>query len=34
MLVYDPQCDITQWVPVWGASAALTMTDLHVQQTT
>ena len=28
MLVYDPQCDIAQWVPVWGASAALTMTEL------
>ena len=21
MLVYDPQHDIAQWVPVWGASA-------------
>ena len=30
MLVYDPQCDIAQWVPVWGASAALTMTELCI----
>ena len=28
MLVYDPQCDIAQWVPVWGASASLMMTEL------
>ena len=27
MLVYDPQCDIAQWVPVWGASASLTMME-------
>ena len=30
MLVYDPQHDMAQWVPVWGASAALTMTELCV----
>ena len=29
MLVYDPQCDIVQWVPVRGASAALTMMELR-----
>ena len=34
MLVYDPQCDIAQWVPVWGASAALTMTELCMWQMT
>ena len=28
MLVYDLQCDIVQWVPVWGTSAALTMMEL------
>ena len=28
MLVYDPQRDMTQWLPVWGVSAALTMTEL------
>ena len=28
MLVYDPQCDIVQWVPVWGTSVALTMMEL------
>ena len=26
---YDTQCDIAQWVPVWGASASLTMMELH-----
>ena len=30
MLVYDPQHDIIQWVPVWGMSAALTMMELRV----
>ena len=30
MLVYDPQHDIAQWVPVWGTPATLTMTELHV----
>ena len=34
MLVYDAQRDIAQWVPVRGASAALTMTELCMQQTT
>ena len=34
MLVYDAQRDIAQWVPVRGASAALTMTELHAWQTT
>ena len=29
MLVYDPQCNIAQWVPVWGTSAALTMMELR-----
>ena len=28
MLVYDPQQDITQWVPIWGTSATLTMSEL------
>ena len=28
MLIYDPQCNIAQWVPVWGASASLTMMEL------
>ena len=30
MLVYDPQHDIVQWVPVWGMSATLTMMELCV----
>ena len=30
MLVYDPQRDIAQWVPVQGTSATLTMMVLHV----
>ena len=30
MLVHDPQCDIVQWVPVRGASAALMITELCV----
>ena len=30
MLVYDPQHDIVQWVPVWGMSATLTMMELHM----
>ena len=30
MLVYDPQHDIAQWVPVQGMSAALMMMELHV----
>ena len=29
MLVYDPQRDIAQWVPVRGMSATLTMPELH-----
>ena len=29
MLVYDPQWDITQWVPIRGTSATLTMPELH-----
>ena len=29
MLVYDPQRDITQWVPIRGTSATLTMSELH-----
>ena len=29
MLVYDPQWDITQWVPIWGTSATLTMSELR-----
>ena len=29
MLVYDPQCDVAQWVPMQGTSAALTMMELH-----
>ena len=28
MLVYDPQQDITQWVPIQGTSATLTMSEL------
>ena len=28
MLVYDPQWDIAQWVPIWGTSATLTMSEL------
>ena len=28
MLVYDPQWDITQWVPIQGTSATLTMSEL------
>ena len=28
MLVYDLQHNVAQWVPVWGASASLTMTEL------
>ena len=28
MLIYDPQCDIAQWVPVQGVSASLTMMEL------
>ena len=30
MLVYDPQHDSVQWVPVWGMSATLTMMKLRV----
>ena len=30
MLVYDPQRDIAQWVPICGTSATLTMPELHV----
>ena len=30
MLVYDPQRDIAQWVPVQGMSATLTMPELRV----
>ena len=30
MLVYDPQHNIAQWVPVWGMSAALMMMELHM----
>ena len=30
MLVYDPQCNIVQWVPVRGASATPTMLELRV----
>ena len=30
MLVYDPQCDIAQWVHVQGVSASLTMMELHM----
>ena len=33
MLVYDPQRDIVQWVPIWGTSATLTMWSC-TQQTT
>ena len=29
MLVYDPQWDIAQWVPIQGMSATLTMPELH-----
>ena len=29
MLVYDPQWDIAQWVPILGMSTTLTMTELH-----
>ena len=29
MLVYDPQQDITQWVPIWETSATLTMSELR-----
>ena len=29
MLVYDPQHDSAQWVPIWGTSATLTMTELR-----
>ena len=29
MLVYDPQRDIAQWVPIWGTSATLTMMEQH-----
>ena len=29
MLVYDPQWDIAQRVPIWGMSATLTMTELR-----
>ena len=28
MLVYDPQWDIAQWIPIRGTSATLTMTEL------
>ena len=28
MLVYDPQWDIAQWVPIWGTSATLTTSEL------
>ena len=28
MFIYDPQRDIAQWVPVWEASASLTMMEL------
>ena len=34
MLVYDPQRDIAQWVPVRGMSATLTMPELRVRPTT
>ena len=30
MLVYDPQQDIAQWVPICGTSATLTMPELRV----
>ena len=30
MLVYDPQRDIAQWVPIWGTSATLTMMELRM----
>ena len=30
ILVYDPQCDTAQWVPVQGMSAALMMTELRM----
>ena len=30
MLVYDPQRDIAQWVPVRGTSSTLTMPELHM----
>ena len=30
MLVYDPQRDIAQWVPLQGMSGTLTMPELHV----
>ena len=29
ILVYDPQRDIAQWVPIWGTSATLTMPELR-----
>ena len=29
MFIYDPKRDITQWVPVWGVSASLTMVGLR-----
>ena len=29
MLVYDPQCDLAQWVPVRGMSGTLTMPELR-----
>ena len=33
MLVYDPQRDIAQWVPVQAMSATLTMMELHMART-
>ena len=33
MLVYDPQQDIAQWVPIWGMSATLTMSSCMQQMT-
>ena len=29
MLVYDPQWDIAQWVPIWGMLTTLTMMELR-----
>ena len=29
MFMYDPQRDITQWVPMWGVLASLTMVELR-----
>ena len=30
MFIYDPQRDISQWVPVRGTSSALTLSELRV----